>query len=62
METAFIYRVTVHPTIVLTLLGIESFNRELLVVNEVQHHQKFVDTSKKKTAACQQYEMMCKAY
>jgi len=32
------------------------------VVNEVQHHQKFVDTSKKKTPACQQYEMMCEAY
>jgi len=25
----------------------------------VWHHQKYVDTSKKKTAACQQYEMMC---
>ena len=40
----------------------DSLNRELLVVKEVQHHQQFVDADKKKSATAQQYEMMCKTY
>lgn len=41
---------------------VESLSRELLVVNEVQHHQQFVDANKRKSAASQQYEMICRAY